>query len=86
MRQVRRQRKAALLGMAFDAEDGQTRITRGDNFVLCGGSQETHEVMQETATKINEELVHRSTRLEDVSLPELRGIVRDVWEQIGGKR
>jgi hypothetical protein len=86
MRQVKRRRKAALVGLAFDAEDGHTRITRGDNFMLCGGSQETHEVMQETATKINEELANRSTRLEDVSLPELRGIVRDVWQQIADER
>ena len=86
MRPVNRQRKAGMLGVAFDAEDGQTRITKGDNFLLCGGSQETHEVMQETATKINEELTHRSQRLEDVSLRELRGIARDVIQQVIGKK
>ena len=37
-----RVRQAALLGLAFDAEDGQKRLTRGENFVLFGGSQETH--------------------------------------------
>jgi hypothetical protein len=86
VRPVNRQRKAGMLGVAFDAEDGQTRITKGDNFFLCGGSQETHEVMQETATKINEELNHRSQRLEDVSLRELRGIARDVFQQVTGKK
>ena len=75
-----------MLGLAFDAEDGQTRITKGDNFVLYGGSQDTHEFMQETATKINEELNHREKRLEDVSLRELRGIARDVFEQMAGKQ
>ena len=48
-------KSAALLGLAFDNEDGQTRITRGKNFLLCGGTQETHAVMQETAVKINEQ-------------------------------
>jgi len=38
--------RATLVGLAFDAEDGHTRLTRGENFVLCGGSQETHSVMQ----------------------------------------
>jgi hypothetical protein len=85
VRSVNRQRKAAMLGLAFDGSDGHTRITKGDNFLLYGGSQETHEVMQETATKINEELNYRAQRLEDVSLRELRGIARDVFQQITGK-
>ena len=71
-------KQAALLGVAFDAEDGQTRLTRGKNFVLCGGSQDTHGQMQETAIKLNEQLDRRGQRLEDVSLPELR----DIFESI----
>jgi hypothetical protein len=77
-------RKAAMLGLAFDAEDGHTRITKGDNFLLCGGSQETHTVMQETSVKINERLVERGKRLEDVSVRELRRIARDVWHEVTG--
>src|SRR4051794_35199273 len=41
-------RKAALLGLGLDG-DGQVRITRGENFLLLGGSQTTHEEMQDTA-------------------------------------
>lgn len=72
------ERKAALLGLAFDAEDGHKRLTRGDNFVLFGGSQETHAVMQETAIKVNEHLDRSGKRLEDVSLRELRDICHEV--------
>ncbi len=79
-----RSRKAALLGLAFDAEDGQTRITRGKNFLLWGGSQETHAVMQETAIKINEHLDRRGKRLEDVSIQELRNVCQEIKESIGG--
>ena len=68
---------AALLGLAFDAADGHKRLTRGKNFVLYGGSEETHSVMQETAIKVNEHLDRRGRRLEDVSLQELRDIVCD---------
>jgi hypothetical protein len=75
-------RSAALLGLAFDNDDGHTRLTRGKNFVLVGGCQETHAVMQETAIKINERLDQRGTRLEDVPLPELRTICRDVVESV----
>lgn len=74
---------AALLGLAFDHQDGQKRLTRGKNFLLCGGSQETHAVMQETAIKINEQLDRRGKRLEDVSVRELRDICHDVRDSIG---
>lgn len=76
-------KSAALLGLAFDNRDGHTRLTRGENFVLYGGSQETHAVMQETAVKINERLDQRGKRLEDVSLGELREICRDVTDSLG---
>lgn len=76
--QPRSQRRAALLGLAFDADDGQKRITRGPNFLLAGGSQETHSVMQETAIKINERLSRDGRQLGDVSIRELRDIVAEI--------
>jgi hypothetical protein len=78
-------KSAALLGLAFDGEEGHTRITRGKNFLLWGGSQETHAFMQETAIKINETLDRKGKRLEDCSIRELREICRDVIESIGGR-
>jgi len=83
VRAARKQKSAALLGMAFDNDDGETRLTRGKNFVLVGGSQDTHAVMQETAIKINENLDKRQKRLEDVSLGELREICHEVVDSIG---
>jgi hypothetical protein len=76
-----RAKKTALVGVAFDAEDGHTRLSRGKNFVLCGGSEETHGIMQETATKINEHLDRRGRRLEDISLGELRDICQSVHQK-----
>ena len=77
-------KSAALLGLAFDNDDGHTRLTRGDNFVLLGGSQDTHAVMQETAVKINEHLDRQGKRLEDTSVQELREICRDVRKSLEG--
>jgi len=74
-----------MLGVGFDGNDGQTRITRGENFMLYGGSEQTHEVMQETAVKINERLARDGRRLEDVSRAEFGDICRDVVESIGGE-
>lgn len=77
---------AGLLGIGLDGDDGQTRVTRGKNFVLWGGSQDTHSLMQETAVKVNEQLDQKGKRMEDVSVNELRDIIQDVADNIGIKR
>jgi len=77
----RKANSAALLGLAFDAADGHKRLTRGKNFLLLGGSEESHTVMQETAVKINEHLDRQGKRLEDASLNELRDICQQVARQ-----
>ena len=73
-----KKKQAALVGLAFDAEDGHKRLTRGKNFVLAGGSQETHEIMQETAIKVNEHLDRRGRQMADLTLPELRDICESI--------
>ncbi|MCX5682545.1 MAG: hypothetical protein NT049_02525 [Planctomycetota bacterium] len=70
--------KAWLLGMGLDGKDGHVRITRGDNFHLVGGSEDTHGVMQEKAVKFNEKLKDRGRRLEEISREEFRDIAHDV--------
>lgn len=79
------QKSAALLGLGLDNDDGHVRLTRGENYVLCGGSQDTHAVMQETAVKVNEKLGQRGKRLEEVSAPELREICQEVIESVRGR-
>lgn len=66
-----------LLGIGLDHKDGQKRITRGDNFILAGGSEETHERMTETAIKFNEKLAKRGKTLNDLSPEEFRDLMRD---------
>lgn len=78
MKATNKRKQAALLGLGLDASDGQTRITRGKNFLLYGGSAETHGRMQETAVKLNEHLDRRGKRLEDVPPRELVEIVREI--------
>jgi hypothetical protein len=76
----RQRRVAGLLGLAFDATDGHKRITRGKNFLLAGGSEETHVFMRETILKVNEKLDQRGQRLADVSVEELRDLIDEVQE------
>jgi hypothetical protein len=66
---------AGLLGLAFDADDGQKRITRGKNFLLAGGSKETHGLMRDTIVKVTETLDERGINLTDVSVEELRELL-----------
>jgi len=73
-----KKQKALLLGLGLDSKDGHIRVTRGPNFQLLGGSYETHEVMQESAVKFNEELIRRGKRLEEVGPQEFLEIFHKV--------
>ena len=72
------ERRAWLLGIGHDNADGHVRITHGDNYRLFGGSEETHEVMQETAVKFNEKLRDRGKSLEQISKQEFRDIAHEI--------
>jgi len=70
----KRDKKALLLGLGLDNDDGHARVTTGKNFHLVGGSEDTHEHMTEKAVKMNEELDRRKKRLEDVDKEEFLDI------------
>ncbi len=70
-------KRAMMLGVGLNCEDGHKRLTRGDNFILVGGSEETHERMTETAIKVNEKLNRRGRRLEELSPEEFADIVQE---------
>ena len=71
-------KRALLMGLGFDCADEQKRITAGKNFLLAGGSKETHELMQEKAIKFNEELDRRKKRIEDIDKEEFHEIADQI--------
>jgi len=73
-------RKSFLLGVGFDGDDGHRRITRGSEFLLVGGSSDTHGEMQEKAVRFHEELARRGKRLSDVESPDE---LRDIADRAG---
>ena len=77
-RRITDRRVAGLVGLAFDHHDGHKRITRGKNFLLAGGSEETHGLMRDTLLKVNEQLDQSGVELTDISVDELRDILDDV--------
>lgn len=66
-----------MLGLGLDS-DGHKRLTTGPNFVLVGGSEETHATMTEKVIKINEKLAAKGKQLEDVSHEEMDDIAQAV--------
>ena len=74
---VSERRKAKLLGVGLDNNDEHVRLTRGKNFELHGGSQETHELMQEKCIKLNEKLKDRGRQLEDLEHAELHDLAQE---------
>ena len=74
-RKRRRPRRAALLGVGLDNDDGHKRITTGEQFAIIGGSEETHDRMTETVVKTFEELKQIGKPLEKVEPKELSEII-----------
>ena len=70
-------RKAVMVGLGLDS-DGHKRLTTGPNFILAGGTEETHDVMTEKAIKINEKLAAKGKQLEEVSHEEFDEIANSV--------
>ena len=68
-------KRAGLLGIGLDGSDGHKRITSGEQFIIAGGSEETHGRMTETMLKTFEELERRRKRLETVGTDELSEIL-----------
>ena len=66
-----------LLGVGIDNRDGHKRITKGDNFCLVGGSEETHERMTETTIRFNEKLARKGKHLSELSPQEFRDMMHE---------
>ncbi len=67
-----------LLGVGFDAEDGHVRITKGENYDVLMGSDESHEYIQKLIQKIEDELKARGLSLDDLTPSEFSKIVESL--------
>ena len=73
---------AGLVGLGFDAAPDEKRVTRGPNFLLMGGSRETHGRMVETVLAFNELVDKRGKRIEDVSARDLGEIAEELRDRL----
>ena len=73
-----RAKKRWILGMGFDHRDGHKRFTRGENFLLLGGSHDTHVEMQEKVIRLNEKIRKKKRDLDTIAAHELSEIAQEV--------
>ncbi len=60
-----------LLGVGLDNSDGHKRVTRSEEFLLVGGSTETHENMQDIAMRFSDSLKKKGKRLPETPVEEV---------------
>jgi hypothetical protein len=77
---VEKRQVIGFLGVGLDNRDEHQRLTRTEHFLLVGGSAETHEQMQDTAIRFNENLQKRGKTLPEASLEEIIELFYDSQE------
>jgi hypothetical protein len=68
------------LGIGLDGKDEHRRITQSETFLIVGGSEETHERMQDTVIRFEESLEKRGKRLKDASPEEAVDLLREAMD------
>jgi hypothetical protein len=74
-------RVLGFLGVGLDNKDEHKRVTRNEHFLLIGGSEKTHESMQEIAIKFSESLQQRGKRLQDTPVDEVIDLLKEAGER-----
>jgi hypothetical protein len=79
MRETGQSRVIGLLGVGFDSEDGQIRITQADEYRVLMGSGETHEALQKICRRIDEAVKASGRQLSDYSPDEFMEMVQELY-------
>ena len=79
-REQSQRRVVGFLGIGLDNQDEHKRLTRTEHFFLIGGSEATHERMQETAIRFTSELQRRGKELGQTRAEEIIEIIHECWD------
>ena len=80
-KKTKKSKVVGLLGVGLDQKDDHKRITTADDIVLLGGSEETHERMQDVAIHFTESLQNRGKRLADASPEEVFDLLQRAMDR-----
>ncbi len=78
MREAGQSRVVGLLGVGFDTEDGQIRITQADEYHVIMGSGETHKELHKICRRINLSIKGSGKKLTDFSPEEFMELVKEL--------
>jgi hypothetical protein len=70
-----------LIGIGLDNDDGHKRVTQAEEFLLIGGSENTHERMQDVAIHFSEFLKNKGKRLRDASVEEILDLLHEARDR-----
>jgi len=79
MREAGQSRVVGLLGVGFDHEDGQIRITQADEYRVLMGSGETHEALKKICRRIEESVKATGRPLSDYTPEEFMELVQELY-------
>jgi len=79
-RKKEKRQVVGFVGLGLDNEDGHRRLTHSEHFFLIGGSEQTHERMQDTAIRFGESLRRKGKKLENTSVEEVIDIFHESEE------
>jgi hypothetical protein len=68
------------VGVGLDNQDGHQRVTRSEEFLVVGGSAETHARMQDAAQRFGAALRQRGKRLDETPAEEALQLLRESLE------
>lgn len=78
MKETGKRRVIGLLGVGFDAEDRQIRITQADDFQVLMGSEESHSVLQNLCCKIKARIEESGRTFSDFSPQEFAEFIETI--------
>jgi hypothetical protein len=79
MRKEKQSRVVGLLGVGFDAEDGQIRITEANEYGVLMGSGETHKALQGICHRIDETVKASGRALNDYTPEEFMELMQELY-------
>lgn len=68
------------IGICIDNDDGHKRLTQAEQFLIIGGSKESHELLTVACLKTFENLKQNGKRLEQIEPDELIAIINKIIE------
>jgi len=78
MRNARQNQIIGLLGVGFDREDEQIRITQAENYKIIMGSSESHQALQKMCSQIDQYIKTSGRVLSDYTPEEFMELMQEM--------